>query len=486
MSWLDVIRYQAESPLLFNSGLFLVLFLCFYGIYVLTLHQTNFRIGYVIAFSLFFYYKCSGWYFFLLIGSSVWDYVLGNYIYRCTEGQEKRRKLLLVLSLVGNLGMLGFFKYGQFALDGFNILWGGRLEFWDIALPVGISFYTFQTLSYSIDIYRRRLQPARNFWDFLFFVSFFPQLVAGPIVRAADFLPQIRQRLYLNDQDFARAFWLIAVGLFKKAVISDYISINFVDRVFTDPMGYSGSENLLAVYGYTLQIYCDFSGYSDMAIGLALLMGFRLAPNFDSPYRSLSITEFWRRWHLSLSGWLRDYLYISLGGNRRGTWRTYLNLMLTMLLGGLWHGASWRFVLWGALHGGALALERALKPFTGKYAGQTWIRVLGWWWAFHFVAFCWIFFRAPSFAHAGMVLGRIAQDAAPGACWAVVLGYYKTFVLVALGFALHFVPGAWKERLLRLFAALPLPLQALVLALLIWLVVQVSSAQVQPFIYFQF
>src|SRR5690606_21500994 len=256
-------------------------------------------------------YKSSGIYFWLLIFSSVVDYTLSRLIF--VEPKQFYRKFYLILSLIINLGLLAYFKYTNFFIDNFNMLSSGNMKFEDIILPVGISFYTFQTLSYTIDVYRKELEPTKSFIDFLFFVSFFPQLVAGPIVRASDFIPQIYQKLNLAKEDFNKALFLIIGGLIKKAVISDYISVNFVDRVFDAPNSYSAFENLMASYGYAIQIYCDFSGYSDMAIGLALLMGFTLPPNFLTPYKSASITEFWRRWHISLSSWLRDYLYISMG-----------------------------------------------------------------------------------------------------------------------------------------------------------------------------
>ena len=252
------------------------------------------------------------------------DFLIARRMARArTQGH---RKAWVILSLVVNLGLLAYFKYTNFLGEAFAALWGGTFAPLDIFLPVGISFFTFQSLSYTIDVYRGQVKPLDNLLDYAFYVSFFPQLVAGPIVRARDFLPQIRRPLLVSDEMFGRGVFLIACGLFKKAVISDYISINFVERVFDNPTLYSGVENLLGVYGYALQIYCDFSGYSDMAIGLALLLGFHFNVNFDSPYKSASVTEFWRRWHISLSSWLRDYLYISLGGNRKGKLRQYLNL----------------------------------------------------------------------------------------------------------------------------------------------------------------
>lgn len=485
-SILSALSYDASSPLLFNSGLFFVLFLGFYLGYILGQANRLFRLLYVLAFSLFFYYKCSGYFVVLLLLSTVWDFFLGRKIAACSPEQQGLRRLYLILSLLGNLGMLAYFKYTNFFIDTLNNLGGTSFASWDIILPVGISFYTFQTLSYSIDIYRGQLEPRENILDFAFFVSFFPQLVAGPIVRASDFLPQIRKDLSLSEADLSRGFWLIMGGLFKKVVISDYIGVNFVDRVFDEPLLYTGTENLLAVYGYCIQIYGDFSGYSDMAIGLALLMGFQLPDNFNSPYKASSITDFWRRWHISLSSWLRDYLYISLGGNRRGNIRTYINLALTMLLGGLWHGANWKFVFWGFLHGMALAVERFFKPWVEVGKRRWFMRALGYLWAFHFVAYCWIYFRAESMQKAHEVLSQIFFDWH----WAILpqwfAGFWKVALLMFLGFFLHFLPRSVYQGSLRIYTAFPLPLKALIFALLVWLLIQMQNADVQAFIYFQF
>jgi D-alanyl-lipoteichoic acid acyltransferase DltB (MBOAT superfamily) len=438
----------------------------------------------------------------------------------------------------------------------------------NIYLPAGISFFVFQTLSYSLDIYRGQIQPVsaemkdfrsfcRSFLDFGFFVTFFPQLLAGPIVRAADFLPQIRKKPSLSNAQMSRALILILSGLVKKTIISDYISVNFVDRVFENPTLYSGLENLLATYGYAMQIYCDFSGYSDMAIGLALLLGFTLPDNFHTPYRSSSIQEFWRRWHISLSSWLRDYLYISLGGNRKGKFFTYFNLMVTMLLGGLWHGASWVFIAWGALHGIALAIDRILSGpnrFWGNPAMRALVIVLmvqvalqvilyqlgasgsitpeqlsilslanriffsiclllsliatavdvfsnrsllgswvGTFLTFHFVAFCWILFRAgalnnpnPPLETTAAVLTQMSTALHPELWSQVWEGYHQVLILIGLGFVLHFLPQRWYTFWDRLFEWSPVPVKALVLGLVVWIVVQRSSSEVVPFIYFQF
>ncbi|MBQ1958679.1 MAG: MBOAT family protein, partial [Alistipes sp.] len=353
----ELLHYDATAPLIFNSGLFLYMFVAFAAGYLLLRRADSLRILYVIAFSLYFYYKSSGIYFLLLLFSAVADYLIAHAIDSSQSNRE--RKGWVTLSVVINLGMLAYFKYTNFFIEMANSLVGeGFLQFQNIFLPVGISFFVFQSMSYTIDVYRGTLRPLDRFFDYLFYLSFFPQVLAGPIVRARDFLPQIRQPLMVTRQMFGVGVSLILVGLIKKAIISDYISLNFVDRIFDEPALYSGFECLMGIYGYALQIYCDFSGYSDMAIGIALLLGFKFPKNFDAPYKSATITEFWRRWHISLSNWLRDYLYISLGGNRKGRWRTYLNLLITMVLGGLWHGAAVRFILWGALHGVALAVHK--------------------------------------------------------------------------------------------------------------------------------
>ena len=487
-----LLAYDASSPLIFSSGLFLFLFAGFMLIYNAFRRAPMARIVYVILFSLYFYYKSSGIYFLLLIFAATSDFLIAQGIYRVRSRAAKR--WLVVLSVMVNLGMLGYFKYTNFLVDIANQMFGqGFLQFQNIFLPVGISFFVFQSMSYTIDIYRGQLKPLGNWCDYLFYLSFFPQLVAGPIVRARDFLPQIyRNPVFVSRDMFGRGVFLILSGLFKKAIISDYISLNFVDRVFDNPMLYSGFENLMGVYGYALQIYCDFSGYSDMAIGLALLLGFRFPVNFDSPYQSATITEFWRRWHISLSSWLKDYLYISLGGNRKGRARTYANLMLTMLLGGLWHGAAVRFILWGALHGAALAVHKALMhafPSVFKASGEQmrpWRRVLGVLVTFHVVCLGWILFRAPDMHTGERILSQIFGHFQWRLIPQVVSGYGAVMALMAAGYLLHMLPRraeAWGERTV---AGAPLVVKALMLTVLIWCVMQIKSSEIQPFIYFQF
>jgi alginate O-acetyltransferase complex protein AlgI len=491
--------YHADEPLLFNSGFFLFLFTGFLWIYIVLSPTHRPKLIFVTLFSLYFYYKSSGVYFVLLIFAAIVDFTLAHAIYNTHTPWKK--KFYIVLTLVINLGLLGYFKYTNLLYQAFCGISGQPFAPLDIFLPVGVSFFTFQSLSYTLDVYRGTLKPVDHIIDYAFFVSFFPQLVAGPIVRAADFIPQIYKPTVVTREMFGRAVFLIGCGLFKKAVISDYISINFVDRVFDAPTLYTGLENLFAVYGYALQIYCDFSGYSDMAIGIALLLGFHFNINFDSPYQSLNITEFWRRWHISLSTWLRDYLYISLGGNRKGKLRTYLNLMITMLLGGLWHGASWRFMIWGGLHGAALAFHKLVSDklalevhgrqstVHGNARMQVaagWWKVASWFITFHFVCFCWIFFRAYDLEIVGQMLSQIATHFNAQVFMEFVTGYKMVLGLMVLGYILHFIPKTTELKAQAWVTDMPLVMKAVCLTAIILVVLQIKSAGVQPFIYFQF
>jgi D-alanyl-lipoteichoic acid acyltransferase DltB (MBOAT superfamily) len=400
------------------------------------------------------------------------------------------QKMLMVLSLVIDLGLLGYFKYTNFFAGMIADMIGCNFQPWSIFLPVGISFFTFQSLSYTIDVYRGNLKPLTSVLDYAFYISFFPQLVAGPIVRASDFIPQIRRPLLITDEMFARGVYFIMIGLLKKAVVSDYISLNFVDRIFDNPSLYSGLENLLGVYGYALQIYCDFSGYSDMAIGIALLLGFHFPINFNAPYRSVSITDFWRRWHISLSTWIRDYIYISLGGNRKGKVRQYINLIITMLLGGLWHGASLNFVAWGGMHGLALAAHKFFSTeilhHDRHYLPTGWRKWISIIITFHFVCLTWIFFRNSTFAGSWLMIHRIFADFHPELLMQVVTGYKWVLLMMAVAYLSHFLPDKWQQGLIALLGRGNYVIDALLLTFVIYIVIQVKSSSIQPFIYFQF
>ena len=485
----DILTYHHNAPILFSSGLFFFLFIGFLMIYMSLRKHTLARIIYVTLFSLYFYYKSSGLWFGLLVFTATSDFLIAQCISHTTS--VLKRKLFVTLSLCINLGMLGYFKYFNFLGELFTMAAGGEWLKMNIFLPVGISFFTFQSISYVIDVYRGRIQPLGRWIDYVFYVSFFPQLVAGPIVRARDFIPQMYKNPTVTRSEFGEGLFLILCGLFKKTVISDYISMNFVDRIFDAPLLYTGVENLLGVYGYALQIYCDFSGYSDMAIGIALLLGFRFNINFDSPYQSATITEFWRRWHISLSSWLKDYLYISLGGNRKGKIRTYMNLMITMLLGGLWQGASISFILWGALHGIALAAHKFIMGHFSSFKAlgcemKPWRRVLGVLITFHVVCFGWILFRATSMKAVGEMFRQIFTNFHPEVFMQFVLGYKGVFALMVIGYVQHFMPKRSEDALRGVVTRTPLLIQAAILAIAIFIVVQFKSAGVQPFIYFQF
>lgn len=481
---LELLKYNPLQPLLFNSGFFLFFFLFILIFYRFFWHNYRAKVFFLMTMSLYFYYKSSGVFFVLIIISSIIDFIAGKMIHENKSPVQK--KLMLVVSLIMNLGILGYFKYTNFFLDTVNQIAGAaHFDMLNIFLPVGVSFFTFQSMSYTIDIYRGQLEPEKKFTDFLFFVSFFPQLVAGPIVRASDFLPQIKNDVFVSKEDIGRALFLIIAGLFKKAVIADYISINFIDRVFEWPTRFTGVENLLALYAYAIQLYCDFSGYSDMAIGLALLLGFKLPINFNSPYKAASITEFWQRWHISLSSWLRDYLYIGLGGNRKGSVRTYANLILTMLLGGLWHGASWRMVIWGFIQGAALAFERRLGIYKWTHKSKL-NRFIGFLVTFNLFTFTLLFFRAQSHQVALEMVSQMWNYFNPEVFVQFVAGYPVVFILIVLGYITHFTPQSWEDFAQKFITNLPFIGKAILLALVIWIVVQFKSADIQPFIYFQF
>lgn len=484
-----ILAFDPAQPLLFNSGLFLCLFTAFSTGYCLLSGRrtTAWRLLYVTAFSYYFYYKNAGAYCSLLALITWVNYISARRM--AATSSPYRRKAWLVGTVAFMLLQLGIFKYTNFFASEVMPIFGFSPHTFDLFIPLGISFFTFQSLSYIIDVYRRQAEPARSLLDLAFFVSFFPTLLSGPILRARTFLPQLRQPLTVTREMFGTGLWFIMAGLFKKAIISDYIGENFVNRIFDSPELYTGLENLAAVYGYALKLYCDFSGYSDIAIGIALWMGFHIPENFHAPYKSVSITDFWRRWHISLSSWLRDYLYISLGGNRCSRLRMYLNQFLTMLLGGLWHGASWNFVIWGSLHGIALCGHKAWQRIVGHdkhYVPQGWKRFLSIVLTFHLVCLCWLFFANTTFEASGIMLGKIFTEFHPEVFMQFIEGYPEVVSLILLGFILHFLPARWNENACRLMGRTPLLLQVLVFVFLLILVVQVRGSEVQPFIYLQF
>jgi D-alanyl-lipoteichoic acid acyltransferase DltB (MBOAT superfamily) len=453
------------------------------------------RTLFLLVLSYYFYASWNWRYLPLIFGSSTVDYFLARAVAR--EPRPHARRVMLGLTVALNLGFLGFFKYWNFTLENARLLTalitgaasapaGDALRV--LLPPVGISFFTFESMSYVVDVYRGELQPHKSYLRYLLFVAFFPHLVAGPIVRPRDLLPQLESPPSLTRTMGGEALFLVAVGLVKKLVISDQLAQNLVDRVFEHPESFSALEVLAGVYGYAVQIYCDFSGYTDIAIGSALLLGIRFPKNFDAPYQARNLADFWRRWHISLSTWLRDYLYIPLGGNRGGSWLTYRNLMITMVLGGLWHGASWTFVFWGFLHGLGLGVTRAWErrkprapaPPEASLAGVAG-RVVATLLTFHYVCLAWIFFRATTFKQAVLILKQLAT----------LTTFHPNLPPLVVGFLMvglvsHYTPRAAYDRMQRAFIELPAPVQGALLFAVAVLLHEAASTAVVPFVYFQF
>ncbi len=499
----EILRYDPARPFIFTSPAFWLFFLVVMAGFSLVYRKHFLRNFYLFLVSLFFYYKSGGLFLSLLILVSGIDFTCGLLIHKARK--KFFRRLFIFLSISSNLLILGYFKYTGFFVNTINDIFGTSIPVYDylaslsnihlgtsfdissIMLPVGISFFTFQSMSYTLDVYRRKLEPVRNIIDFGFYVSFFPQLVAGPIVRASEFIPQLYRDFSLSKREFSHAIFLVLKGLIKKIIISDFIATSFIDRVFDMPALYSGFENLMAVYGYGLQIYCDFSGYTDIAIGLGLIMGFRLPVNFNSPYKAAGISDFWKRWHISLSRWLKDYLYVSLGGNRKGKIRTGINLIVTMLLGGLWHGASLRFVIWGGLHGIGLVFNKIWDSLFGdklkrNRAGQIIAIIV----TFNFVSFCWIFFRAPDMISVSVMLKQIFTSFSPGSYMTVITAYTSVFLLIIVGYIIHFLPERIKESYRGVYIRIPMVTQMAVVLLVAILIVRMRTADIMPFIYFRF
>ncbi|MDE5940987.1 MAG: MBOAT family protein [Muribaculaceae bacterium] len=482
-----VLAFDKANPLLFNTGLFLLLFTAFIGLYRLVERWRGARMALVILFSLYFYYKSSAGYCFILLGVCVADYVVGLLL--GASRPRWLRRLWVWVNVLMNVGMLVWFKYFNLLYETFANITSTAFDPLDIVLPAGISFFSFRSISYIVDIYRRQLEPCRNFLDYLFFLTFFPPLLAGPVVRARDMLPQIAANPRVTRAMAGEGLFLIITGLVKKVVVADYLSGNFVDRIFDNPSLYSGFENLMGAYAFTIQLYCDFSGYSDMAIGLALLMGYRFADNFNAPLKSQSPTEFWRRWHISLSTWLRDYIYIPLGGNRKGKRRAYGNQIATMLIGGLWHGASWMYLLWGGYHGLLLAAHKHIRS---RWHTPTWLvrsriaAVFNIFLTVNLVVIGFMFFRARSMAHLGDMATQIFTAFNPSVIPAFWEGYMLITLLIAGAYLMHFLPRSLTERVKGAYIALPLVWQALVLALVLFIVIQTRQADLVPFVYLQY
>jgi alginate O-acetyltransferase complex protein AlgI len=501
INWDALLRlfvYDQGSPLLFHTGAFLLLFMLFYSVYGIGYTNLTFRKWWVLLFSLYFYLMASGVFVLLLLLTIGIDYITGLQIHK--HQGKSTSKIWLWISILINVGMLGYFKYTNFGIELINHLIDNRLEPLDILLPIGISFFTFQSISYKVDVYKGKLAACESLLDYAFYMSFFPHIVAGPIVRAKDFLYQINGPLDTRKIFVNTGLYLILKGYIKKAIFADYLS-QYADLVYSGSGSigsFSGFEHLMAMYAYTLQIFCDFSGYTDMAIGIAAVMGFKLCENFDSPYQSLSITEFWRRWHISLSSWLRDYIYIPLGGNRKGPVLQMVNQLATMLIGGLWHGASLRFVAWGAGHGLALVGHKLwLKTGTDQYLkdrpsplpkkvasiiydGFSWLIT------FHVVALLWILFRVQTTDDILLCFEKIFTQMD----WNFAIPFYEARPLVSwmlpLALVATLIPKSAKSKVLQGFLDSPPILKLILFIVAIGVAMQLAGEGVQPFIYFQF
>lgn len=486
---ISVLKYDANNPLLFNTGLFLILFVAFILIYQIVRRWRTAKFLFVIAFSLYFYYKSSAECCFILLGVCVSDYLLGLAMEKLKTNWKKRA--IVAINVFINIGMLVYFKYFNLLYESFANLTGRDFDPLDIILPAGISFFTFRSISYIVDIYRGKMGACHNFLAYTFYLTFFPPLLAGPVVRAKDMLPQVEANNAPTKAMISEGLFLVMCGLIKKVVIADFIADGFVNRIFENPSLYSGFEVLMGIYGFFIQLYCDFSGYSDMAIGIALLLGYQFFDNFRSPFKAQSPTEFWHRWHISLSTWLRDYLYIPMGGNRCGIVRRNTNLMTTMVLGGIWHGASWMFMIWGGLQGVFLIGHKTLKYIMPKWNTENetllfWRRVFNIFVTFNLIAFSFVFFRADSLTTVKEMWMQITESFHFNVAPQFISEYFEIALIILAAYFMHFLPERYTSALKKTYNSAPVVIQSVVLVLVILLVIQVRQAEIQPFIYLNY
>lgn len=467
--------------MLLSSGTYFVFLVAVFFLYWPLAKWRVTSLAVVLFANYFFYARWDLRYLVLIPVASTFDYLIGLGLQ--ATARPWLRRVLVSLSVLMNLSLLAATKYMPFIFENYSIWTGKPAPEWHLALPITLSFYVFQALTYTIDLYRRDAKGTRSYLAHLSAVSFFPTTLAGPITRVQSLVDQMEKRKPLPPADGGRAMFLIGMGLVKKLLIADCLAENLVNRVFDFPNLYSGTEVLIAVYAYAFQIYYDFSGYSDIAIGSALLLGMKLPVNFNAPYTALNLTDFWRRWHISLSNWLRDYLYFSLPG-LRSKWKifSYTNLILTMVIGGLWHGASWNFVIWGALHGLGLVIVRlwqTVRPPTNQ--PNLFARLASILLTFHFVTFAWIFFRSPDLDTALAILSRIASLTASFANVSVPVG-----TVLVIGLLGHYLPKRLYEGSLNLYMKAPFYAQAIALAALVFSLRYVVATGAAPFIYNQF
>lgn len=459
-----------------------VMLVAFLAIYTLVKRASRTAMMlYVVAFNLYFAYRLNGGVMWLLPATACFNYALTQEM-ALREGRT--RKLLLATVVVADLAVLAYFKYATFILnDVIGLMLRTNFSLGSIVLPVGISFYTFQGISHAVDVYRRRFTMNTTLLEYFFYLTFFPLLLAGPITRAENLIPRLRRNQQASSRMVWSGLWLIMLGLVKKNMVSDYIG-QFTTWVFDAPQTFSGFENMAALLGYPVQIYFDFSGYSDMSIGAAAILGFWLPDNFRFPYRALSLTDFWRRWHISLSTWFRDYLYIPLGGNRKGTLRMYANNFITMLVAGLWHGASWMFVIWGALHGFGLCVHKFFsRQLRITIPSTLWGNTLSWLITYVYVCFAWSFFRSQSLTQLGTMYNKITADFS----WAYLspFVYARPLWTVCLIGAMltYLIPERTYTRLQLRFITLPWLAKFLLFIVCVQLAIEVAQEDVQPFIY---
>ena len=488
--------------MLFNTPEFIVFFIFVIAV-ISCLKFKRFQHLFLVGTSYFFFYFSNNFLITLLIYSTLLDFYLGKAIFNAKDKQTK--KLLLIVSLAGNLGLLGFFKYVNFMIAEVNEIvkyfGGSHIESLEIILPIGISFYTFQTISYTVDIYRGKLTPSESFWEFALFVSFFPQLVAGPILRASHFLPQLREKLTkgnltsrlrtitIHHSSLRFGITLMAIGFFKKMFFADNIS-PMVNEIFSVPLGLESFSIIIGAIGFGVQIYCDFSGYSDIAIGAAIILGFHIPANFNKPYFATSPIDFWRRWHISLSTWLRDYLYIPLGGNRKSNSRTYINLFTVMIIGGLWHGASWNFLIWGALHGGYLAIHKIIvKKFPSledsKLLRSRKIKIISILVTQYFIFLAWLAFRVEDINALPYVLYKyVIWDFATDATVQIILHNKLPLLLIVGFFILNYI--SYKRDITKKLSELKIRYWVLILFGMMTLILLFYDPFPEEFIYFRF
>ena len=464
---------------------FMATFLVFFAIFLcLNRYQRTWMKLYVILFSLFFAFKANGALMWLLPFTTLTSWYLTRFMMRLKRG--KIRKIGLAIVIFTELIPLLYYKYMNFTLEVIHEILRSNFAPEKIILPVGISFFTFQAISYTVDVYKGRFPKTTELIDYAFYLTFFPLFIAGPITRAEVLVPQIQVKRPVKDDLVYKGLWLIICGLIKKALIADYIA-QYNNIVFDAPSVQSGFGDLMGVLGFSVQIYCDFSGYSDLAIGVAALMGYELKDNFNFPYQSLNLTEFWHRWHIALSTWFRDYLYIPLGGNRKGALRTYLNSFLAMIVAGLWHGASWIFILWGVLHGMGLVIHKfCLNNGLNKIPNNTYVKVASWLITFCYVSFAWIFFRANNIDSAIELISHIIHETHLSDAYTFLMAYPVWLLLVLISLELHSIRKTDYDWLQQKFIALPWVLKLIIFILVTQLVINLSQQSIQPFIYTQF